>query len=213
MQVHTITSVPARSVSIPVTCETCGKEFWRKRSAIRANVYCSHACRLSAPPAPAIVCADGVSARLPLQRRDGSISGYAMIDVADIAWVQQWRWQLNQVGRVQRGKGGQTFLLHRELMGLSFGDKREVDHFDRDPLNNRRGNLRITTRAQNAQNLPLRKGTSRHRGVSWDSMRQMWHALVYVDHVRHDLGFFDDESEAAKAARDGRLRLMPYAID
>ena len=46
--------------------------------------------------------------------------------------------------------------LHRMVLGLERGDKRQADHIDRNTLNNTRQNLRIATQTQNAMNAKLR---------------------------------------------------------
>lgn len=42
--------------------------------------------------------------------------------------------------------------MGREVLGLVEGDPREVDHRDRNPLNNQKENLRATTHMKNASN-------------------------------------------------------------
>jgi len=54
--------------------------------------------------------------------------------------------------------------IHRLVMDAPNGF--DIDHINGDPLNNRKENLRICTRAQNAQNRPLRKDSaSGYKGV------------------------------------------------
>ena len=203
-----------QSAGLMVTCETCGETFRRKPSAVFARVYCSHPCRLAASPAPAILSDDGLTARVPLQARDGSITGYTLVDAADVAWAQQWRWQMSPTRRVVRGRNGRTIHLHRELLGLVKGDGLEADHINRDTLDNRRANLRKATRGQNAQNLPIRmNASSAHRGVSWVARRQKWWAYCNVGGERVYSEFFETEQEAADAARAARARFLPYATN
>ena len=102
-------------------------------------------------------------------------------------------------------------LLHREVMGLGASDPRVVDHINGDPLDNRRENLRVVTQAENCQNSRTRvRGSSRHRGVSWDSRYGCWRAYGRVDYVQHHIGYFDDEDEAGKAADEWRRHHMPF---
>ena len=203
----------AQSNAATLTCETCGGPVRRKRSAVRDQVFCSINCRAHQPPAPAIISDDGLTARVPLQARDGSITGYTIVDVVDVAWVQQWRWQLSPSGRAIRGEKGVTHYLHRDLLGVT-DPKIEVDHWDLDPLNNRRSNFRILGRPENAQNLPVRQNaSSAHRGVSWVARRQKWWAYCNVGGKRVYSEFFETEQEAADAARAARARYLPYATN
>jgi hypothetical protein len=154
--------------------------------------------------------------RIPLRARDGRVRAYALVDTADAAWVNQWTWRLGGKGYAVRSEGWQRsfrmIYLHRELLGLAFGDTRQGDHINMEKLDNRRTNLRIVTKAQQQQNQPgHRNASSRYRGVSWDTRVGKWHAFVRPNRKMVHLGFFDDELEAAEAARSARVRLLPFA--
>lgn len=160
---------------------------------------------------------------IPLRGRDRkTVRAYAIVDVADAEWVNQWRWHLAGGGYATRSEyvgGGhhakiQNFQLHRELLGLKRGDPMEGDHINRDRLDCRRLNLRVLTRDANAQNRPSARGSSSsYRGVSWHKGNRKWSARVSVDGKDRHLGDFDSETEAATVARNARLRLMPSAVD
>lgn len=152
---------------------------------------------------------------IPLRRRDGTIRAHAMIDVEDRE-LAALPWHLSDRGYVRRNHDGtpKVIYLHRAIMGLESGDRREVDHRDRNRLDCRRANLRIVTHAMNAQNMSPHKGsTSSHRGVSWDARNRRWTSKVHVDGRSYFLGRFAHELEAATVARAFRLAHMPGALD
>ena len=84
----------------------------------------------------------------------------AVVDDEDYEWLNKWKWSALQAGpnrfyavRGINNKGKtKTFLMHREILKLKRGDGKEVDHVDRDSLNNQRSNLRIVTRKENCAN-------------------------------------------------------------
>jgi hypothetical protein len=196
-------------------CSTCQTAFYRSPS-YRAK-YCSIACRRASRPQVAEISDDGLAARIPLYARDGSVRAYTLFDAADIDFVAQWHWGVTSDGYVVRADESgsrRSFYLHRELLGLKRGDPREGDHIDRNTLNNRRGNLRIVTHAQQQQNLPGHIGvSSRYRGVNWNAALGKWEASVMVNRKKIHLGLFVDEVEAARSARAARSRLMPFSVD
>lgn len=75
-----------------------------------------------------------------------------------------------------------------------------IDHINMDKSDNRLCNLRPVTNSQNMMN-SVRKGqvtTSRWKGVSWISGKKKWKATVNANGVKHWLGYFNDEREAAE---------------
>lgn len=48
------------------------------------------------------------------------------------------------------------------------------------------------------------RGTSRYRGVSWNTSAGKWRATVHEGRTQYSLGFYDTEEEAAEAVKDFR---------
>lgn len=97
-----------------------------------------------------------------------------------------------------------TQYLHRvivaRMIGRELERKEDVDHIDSNPLNNRRSNLRLATRAQNGAN--QRKpstNTSGFKGVSFHKQRKKWGANIRVNDKLRNLGYFDTPEEAHEA--------------
>ena len=87
--------------------------------------------------------------------------------------------------------------MHRQILGLEYGDKRQVDHINHDTLDNRRANLRIATAAQNARNKRLRvDSTTGLKGVFFQASSQRWHAYIRFNGKRMHLGCFDTKEKA-----------------
>lgn len=136
--------------------------------------------------------------------------GICLVDEADLPLVAEWNWwsQLSAGVAYVRGyplgqwDSNASMYLHRCLHGL--GRWREtrldVDHINRNPLDNRRCNLRVTTRSQNLANSGGRPTkSSRFRGVSWNAKKARWRAVIKVGGRFIDLGVFPCEEDAANA--------------
>jgi hypothetical protein len=92
-------------------------------------------------------------------RRGGEIVAWAVIDADDLEFVSQWRWSMNGSGYAFGAPG----FLHRVLLGLEKGDRNEVDHRNRDKMDNRKANLRLVDRTTNMRNT--------ERGDEWPAQR------------------------------------------
>lgn len=154
---------------------------------------------------------------IPLRNKAGEVVASAIVDDDDHdRIVAKGRWYRDSRGyavHAFRDNGETTSIkMHRFILGYQRGDP-EVDHRDRNKLNNRKTNLRSATRGQNAQNHPGFGGSSIHRGVHWNTKRKRWIVIHTLDGKKIYLGQFMTEEAAAEAAREWRKIWMPYSIE
>ena len=95
------------------------------------------------------------------------------------------------------GSNRGTIWMHRELVKAP--KNRVVDHYNQNGLDNRKENLRVATKAQNAYNCKKKSGryTSEFKGVSKSDDR--WHSRIFFNGRQIHLGSFGTEIAAAKA--------------
>ena len=113
---------------------------------------------------------------------------FALVDDEDYEYLNQWKWgakkeptgdfYVKRNSSRKKGKQHQIFM-HREILGLEYGDKRQCDHINHNTSDNRQTNLRICTRRQNIHNQrSCKKATSRFKGVSFCKERGLWRACI-----------------------------------
>lgn len=95
---------------------------------------------------------------------------------------------------------GETYLAHRVAWAIHYGTdpgELDVDHIDRDGLNNAIQNLRLMTRSRNKLNSG---GWSQRDGLKGAYQRgKRWLAKCRVDGVTYRIGLFDTAEEAHAA--------------
>jgi hypothetical protein len=136
--------------------------------------------------------------------------GKTLVDDEDFEYLSQWKWYLDSYGYAVRLVGRRPMGMHRQLMGCPVG--LEVDHINRDRLDNRKVNLRAVTRAVNARNNwgQIRpNNTSGFPGVIKRYRR--WAAQAKFDNRNVYLGSFASKEEAYEAYKRFKLSL-PGAV-
>ena len=95
---------------------------------------------------------------------------------------------------VHNGDEVKTIRFHYLL------DRKGWDHIDRNPFNNRKNNLRKSTKQQNAINCDISKNnTSGATGVSWDKRSKKWAVGIGINGKWKSLGRFTSFEEAKEA--------------
>lgn len=124
----------------------------------------------------------------------------AKVDDEDYGWLSEFNWFFDRYAyrTVQKNNKKRSVRMHRLIADKMFKEipvGLDVDHINRDKLDNRRENLRLLTRSENILNSEKSINST---GVYWDKARKRWKS-----HVRgKDLGRFDTREEALSVSRD-----------
>lgn len=127
--------------------------------------------------------------------------------LARFKWLAQRNratWYAVSYARLPDGREAKV-LMHRAILGVGPGV--QLDHENRNKLDNRKENLRIATSRENNQNVGKREGlSSRFKGVTWRKARHKWQAAIRAGEIGPNgesrsvhLGLYDDEELAAHA--------------
>lgn len=128
-----------------------------------------------------------------------------LVDDEDYPWLNEYPWRCVPSGYVMRlfyvGGITKAAYMHRVIMNCPIG--MDVDHRDRNPLNNQKSNLRVVTDSQNLHNSKIQtrggRKTSRYKGVVWDREKRRWRAEIRVNKRCIYIGRFLAEIDAAAA--------------
>lgn len=138
----------------------------------------------------------------------------AIVDEIDYNYLNQFKWHFHN-GYAQRsvGKHGKQkrWPMQNVILGIlpeDMGHNNEVDHIDRNGLNNCRMNLRKATRRQNAFNRKMKNNTSGHVGVNF-------HHGKYQASIRNNgkleyLGRYKTLEEAAQVYLSKRKEIVGF---
>ncbi len=132
--------------------------------------------------------------------------GYeAIVDDRDYEELSKYKWHirtccgfLHYAVRSFRVHGAsKTEAMHRRILHVPKG--LEVDHINGDGLDNRRANLRLCSRQQNAFNGHKRANASGFKGVVWHKGAGRWRAKIMKNHTTVHLGYFNFPEDAGRA--------------
>jgi hypothetical protein len=137
----------------------------------------------------------------------------ALINDDDFDSIAKFKWQALLINgtwyAVMRLKilgKKKAVYMHRFLMN-GIDASIFVDHLDGDGLNNQRSNLRRSNRSQNGVNRKKRSGcSSKFLGVYFQKRKNRWIAFTRKDGVKHYLGCFEHEADAALAYNNGAIK-------
>lgn len=128
-----------------------------------------------------------------------------LIDIADVPTLAPFTWILARrrktlyaIHQTNRNGVREQVSMHRVLLGLDDSDARQVDHINRDGLDNRRANLRIVDASLNSYNRDY-KPSSGLRGAFYDNnprRSKPWKAQCSHNKKKLNLGRYATAEEA-----------------
>lgn len=132
----------------------------------------------------------------------------AIVDALLYDWLRKWNWYA--CGDAENGfyavreeasfGVARAIKMHAQIIGFKPGEKRKVDHHDRNTMNNTGGNLRYATDYQSSGNKgPARRNKSGYKGVCWYPNLSKWLSQIQVKGKNHNLGYYVVKEDAARA--------------
>lgn len=133
--------------------------------------------------------------------RGDKVIGHALVDDEDYERLSKHTWRLHSKGYATRSSSTNSketrLMMHREVVNAG---ELQIDHIDRNKLNNQKENLRIATNGLNQRNKGLQKNnTSGTTGVIWDKGKKRWRAVVKIDSKNNYLGNYVKIEDAVEA--------------
>lgn len=124
---------------------------------------------------------------------------------SDIAWY-------NVKGYASASYKGKRIYFHRLI--LNPPSNKEVDHINRNKLDNRRENLRIVSHNANMANRGAMKNSkTKIPGVYWHKHRQKYFVEIKVDKTRICLGAYKTLEEAKKVREQAEKEYQKVFIE
>jgi hypothetical protein len=130
------------------------------------------------------------TALLPLSGKNGK-GKYALVNIVDLPKVQGVRWYVNEFGYALHREHGVTTRMHRIISEATEG--LVTDHKNRQPLDNRRSNLRVVTQRDNVRNTERYENP---KGYWYHKQIGLW----VVEVRKKDYGLFRSSRAAAQYA-------------
>lgn len=177
-------------------CEVCGK-LWRKKLKANGKIVCNKHYKQfktfgyfrdtssRTQRDKNTITIEGGSAYIDLYDKYYNVIAKAIIDKEDVDKVKFIKWRLNSNGYVINNSNSNIFLHRLVLATDNF-----VDHKDGDKLNNKKSNLRITTKSTNQMN-------ANYKGVYKNKTK--WIAKIKLNQKQLHIGTFADKEEALYA--------------
>ena len=123
----------------------------------------------------------------------------AIVDDEDFEYLNKFKWYCNGGGYATRDEWNngnkKIIFMHRLLNNTPEGFI--TDHINRNSFDNRKVNLRISNKSQNAINSKIKKdNTSGFKGISWLERRKKWRTYITLNNKTIYLGEFKKIKDA-----------------
>lgn len=175
------------------------------------NNYCNIDCRWNHRRLNKTV--NNKNGTITIYINKGLTNHSVLIDKEDFNKVRKHKWYINSAGYVTTTirNTNEKMFLHWIILGKH--KVLVIDHINRNKLDNRKSNLRITTQSINTLN---KKPTNKYgcSGIYRKkiNLRKPYMASIGYKHKTYFLGYFKTAEEAIQARRNKELELLGFNI-
>lgn len=137
----------------------------------------------------------------------------SFVDDEDYEYLNQYKWYAHKSRNTfyaERECSGKVIKMHRFILNAPEG--LEVDHRNRNGLDNRKSNIWICTYQENMCNKRV-WGKVPLRGVYWDKQIKKYRARIQHNGKSQHLGLFNTPELANEAYRQASIELRGYYIE
>jgi hypothetical protein len=139
---------------------------------------------------------DSKTIEVELRNVKGDVVAVAIADIEDRNTIEKHKWYYDSTGYARTKIGSATKSMHQLIKNTSS----QIDHINRNKLDNRKKNLRPCTPQQNIMNHPMRSdNTSGFVGVHWHKMTRKWASRIQVNGKGIHCGLFPNIEDAIAA--------------
>ena len=152
---------------------------------------------------------NGDVAEIVLYDKDCKEVARTIIDAEDVAKVKKYKWYLAKgyvvTNLYRANQKRQSVGIQHVILGITPNRKHMIDHRNRNPLINRKYNLRVCSNENNCRNSGKPKNnTSGFKGVSVNG--KGWQSRIKINRKEVHLGTFKDITDAARAYNIAALK-------
>lgn len=137
-----------------------------------------------------------------------------MFDEEDLEKILPYKWYIMPQGyivtKTNPNTGKSCWRIHHCILDFVYNGTTEIDHADRNRLNNKKNNLREVPHRVNNRNGKLRTNSTKsgYIGVNWCEEKQKWHSTIFKEGKRYYQGAYDTIEEALIARLKAELNLF-----
>lgn len=180
-----------------MNCETCGKILKGKQTK-----FCSKSCKNKANRKNHMKTQEGLEYIISKLKLGYELFPLGITD-NNLVGLNLFNWKVNKKQYVLTNPEYGNVYLHRVIWTFFYGEipkDKQIDHINRDKLDNRLCNLRLANNSQNVVNRSQTKTkvNSKYKGVHKTASGK-WQAQIWYNNKNYALGSFDTEEEAALA--------------
>lgn len=143
-------------------------------------------------------------AELQILDKDGKIKKIALLDKDVVNKISKYSFRMHNNGYVVTAIKKKTLYLHQIILGTK-KDNYEIDHINRNKLDNRKNNLRLCKHIDNTHN----RKRNIDQGINFINrkLNKQYRATIIDNNKLYFLGYFKTKDEAIKVRREKEKEL------